>query len=331
MEATTIQRSNWTKAKSFLSSHRGSIIQYGSFLFVLVLFSALTSGEIWTPYNLKTLIGQVTPLLLLSIGMTFVFAHGGFDIASGAMVGLNSLILAEIVNATGSLVLGFLVVLLLSILVYAAECLISIKLGLIPTIASLAIMFGARGLVTYVCSLHEGVVHLNDFSIFNDIKTNWALQLSLCIVIAMVAYILFDFTKFGKGLRAIGDNELSARQSGIKSNRYKLFAYMIAGLLVGVASLFVLARSGSIGKGIGSGYEMDVMVAIILGGMALSGGSKSRLSAALVGSFTYRLLANGMTKAGVPTEWISLVRGSLFLLIIFATLRQSKNVKELPR
>lgn len=317
--------------KENLKTYKGSIIQYGSLLFVIILFSILTSGDIFSAYNIKTLIGQIAPLLIMSVGMVFIFAHGGFDISSGAMVGLNSLIIVLVANATNNILLGTFIVILLSIAMYALECFISIKLGLIPTIASLAIMFAARGIVTYVCSLSDGVVHLNDYSLIQGIKNSWEAQLITIFIIAIIATFIFNFTKLGKQIKAIGDNPLSAKQSGVKVNLVKMICYMIAGLTVGIASLFVVSRSGSITKSIGSGYEMDIMIAIILGGMSLNGGSKSKMSAAIIGSITYRLLSNGMTKAGVPTNYISLTKGIIFIVIILITLRQSKHIKEMPR
>ena len=88
---------------------------------------------------------------------------------------------------------------------------------------------------------------------------------------------------------------------------------------------------GNVGKNIGAGKEMDVMVAVILGGMNLNGGAKSRMEAAIVGTITYTLLANGLTIAGVDQEYITLVKGLIFIAIIGLTLRQSKTIREMPR
>lgn len=322
---------NLTSTLEFLKKHKANIIQYGGLIFVIILFAILTGGKIFSSYNLTTLIGQITPLLIMSIGMMFIFAHGSFDISCGAVAGACSLVMVLIANATGSMFLGIIVAIVLAVILYVGSCLISIKFGLMSTISSLAIMFGARGLVTYVCSLHDGVIKLEDYGLISDLKSNWILQLVICVIVVLVGIILFNYTKIGKQAKAIGDNPLSAQQSGTNINKIKLLCYLIGGILVGVASMFILARAGSIGKSIGSGAEMDVMVSIILGGMALSGGSKSKISAAVIGTITYRLLSNGMTMSGVPTSYISLVKGIIFIIIILLTLRQSKNIKEMPR
>lgn len=314
-----------------LKEHKGEIIQWGSLIFVVVLFSILTKGNIFSTYNLKTLVGQISSLLIMACGLLFVFSCGSFDIASGSVAGLCSLLMVLIANETGQLWIGIIVSIVLSMILYALQCFISIKFKLVTTIASLAIMFSCRGVITYVCSLSDGVVHVNDYNLISNLKSNWVLQLAITIIVILITGFLFNFTKLGKQAKAIGDNPLSAKQNGVNVDGIKYFSYILAGLLVGIASIFLMARSGSIGKSIGSGMEMDIMIAIILGGMNLNGGSKSKMSAAVIGCITYRLLSNGMTMAGVPTNYISLVKGIIFLIIIFMTLRQSKNVKEMPR
>ncbi len=316
---------------SWIKVHKSSIIQYGGLVLVLLVFGILTNGNIFSKYNLKNLVGQVTPLLIMAVGMMFIFSHGSMDVANGAVGGLCALIILEIINKTGNVWLGIVVAILLSLALYALMCLTTVKFGLMSTISSLAIMFISRGIITYICSKHDGVVKLNDYQLIANFKNNWVMQLIVSIVVVLIGTILFNFTKIGKQSKAIGDNQLSAKQSGTKVDFIKMICFLIGGLCVGLASVFILARAGQVGKNIGSGYEMDIMVAIILGGMALSGGAKSRMSAAVIGSITFRLLSNGMTMAGVPSGYISLVKGIIFVIIVFITLRQNKNIKEMPR
>lgn len=307
------------------------LIQWGSLILVIIVFSILTQGNIFSRNSMRTLLAQIVPLMIMCCGMVFVFAHNGFDIASGSVLGMCAMVNVLIYNATKMLWLGLLVSILMSVALYFLECLISIRLGLVTTIGSLAIMFAGRGVVTYVCSLNNGTVRISDYSALSSIKNNTGLQIGVLVAVVLVSLFLFDLTKIGKEEKAIGDNDVSARQSGVHVEAIKYFSYMYAGLLVGIASIFTLARAGTVTRAIGSGNEMDIMVAIILGGMNLNGGSKSRMSAAIIGCITYRLLSLGMTMAGVPTSYISLVKGILFLVIIFMTLRQSKQIKEMPR
>ncbi len=316
----------------FIKYNKGVIIQYASLIFVIVLFGILTEGNLFSVYNLKALIGQVAPLMIASAGVFLMFANGSMDIASGAVSGLCALISAFIINATESVGLALFVSVITAIALYLFSCTVSIKFGLVSMIASLAVMFMARGIITYVCSLMPStIVKLDNYQILQPFKTNTVLQIVTAVVLVSVCWILAAFTKIGKGARAVGDNPVSAAQSGIRVDKTKIICSVIAGSCVGIVSLFSLARAGSVTKNIGSGMEMDIMVALILGGMNLSGGFKSKFSAAVIGTITFRLLSNGMTMAGVPTNYVSLIRGIIFLAIVFATLRQSKTIKEMPK
>ncbi len=316
----------------FVKKNRGTIIQYAGIIFVILLFGILTGGNIFSSYNLKTLIGQIAPLMIVSAGVIFMFANGSIDIASGAVGGLCAMLSALILNSTGSLILAVIVSVIVSIALYLFSAVVSIKFGLVSTVASLAIMFMARGIITYVCSLMPGtVISLNEYDLLKGFKSDPVLQITITVSIIVICWVIFAFTKVGKGAMAIGDNPVSARQSGIKIEKTKMIGAAVAGFCVSIASIFLLARAGSVTKNIGSGLEMDIMVAMILGGMSLAGGSKSRFSAVVIGTITYRLLSNGMTMAGIATRDVSLIRGLIFLVIVFATLRQSKTVKEMPR
>lgn len=315
----------------FCKKHKGVLIQYGCLILVVILFLIITKGQLFSAYNIKSLIGQVTPLLIMAIGLIFIFAHAGMDISCGAVVGLNALVSIFIINSTGSILLAVVVSVIASLLLYLFNIFVSIKFKIMATISSLAIMFIARGIITYVCSLNDGVIQLENYAILNDLKSNVVLQIVICVLIVLIATLLFNYTKLGHQAKAIGENPLSATQSGTKVNKIKYLCYGFAGICIGIAGIFVLARSGNVGKNIGSGNEMDVMVAIILGGTSLSGGSKTRISSAVVGCITLKLLSNGMSIAGIPTEMVSLVKGILFIVIILTTLRQSKNVREMPR
>lgn len=317
---------------AFSRKYHVTVIQFASLAFVIVLFGILTGGQLFSVYNIKALIGQTASLMIASVGVIFMFSNGSIDIASGAVAGLCAMFLALILNATGSLLLAAVAAIVISAALYLFSVMVSIKFGLLSTIASLAVMFMARGLVTYVCSLMpSSTISLDDYGIVNVFKTNTALQIILMATSALVCWVLYSFTKIGKHARAVGDNQVAAEQSGVKLNKSKMICAIIAGICIGIVSIFSLSRAGSVSKNIGSGMEMDIMVGLILGGMSLSGGSKSKFSAAVIGPVTFRLLSNGMTMAGVPTGYVSLIRGIIFLTIVFVTLRQSKNIKEMPR
>ena len=148
-------------------------------------------------------------------------------------------------------------------------------------------------------------------------------------LLAVIGTYFFNYTKLGKYTRAIGANKVAAKQSGISLVKWQVLGYMALGFCAAVASFVMLTRTGTAGKGTGSGYAMDIMICLILGGMPLKGGMKSKISCALVGAFTYTLLSNVLTTMGVPLNWVNFVKALIFLVIVLLTCRKPNGV--LPR
>ena len=238
-----------TSAGLFLKRNKNTVIRYGLLLFIVVIFGIATGGRLFSSFSISSLIGQIVPLMILCVGLSFVFAHGNFDISAGAVLALNSLISIEIINAMGctgfSVFLALIVSVLLSEIFYLLNIFVSIKFRIMSTIGSLAIMFSARGIVSYLVSKTLSGYKLNDIKVIDLFKQEW-FMIVVAAVIAVLGWIILTYTRFGKYDKALGDNPLSAQQSGAKLNAVRYAAYAIAGFCVGIASMFYLARSGSV-------------------------------------------------------------------------------------
>ena len=152
--------------------------------------------------------------------------------------------------------------------------------------------------------------------------------LVLAIEYAVIGYF-FYFTKFGKYARAIGANQLATSQSGVNIILYRVIPYMFLAVCLVTASLFQMGYTGAASDSTGTGFEMNVMVSLILGGMPLKGGMKSRLSCAIIGSLTFSLLAVGLPIIGVPTNMTFIIKAAIFLVVVLITCRQKTG--PLPR
>ena len=148
--------------------------------------------------------------------------------------------------------------------------------------------------------------------------------LVLVVEVIVVTY-LFNYTKFGKYAKSIGANPVAAQQSGINIIKYKIIAYIIMGICVVVASLFQMGYTGSASDSTGTGFEMNVMVALILGGMPLNGGMRSKVSCAVVGSFTLALLTVGLPMIGVKPNQVFIIKAIIFLIVVLITCRKKNG------
>lgn len=305
------------------------MIQYAGLVLVIAVFGLLTQGRILNSFNMKMVIKQLVVLFILCIGLSAVYAHGGFDISVGAVIALCAMAATFAMNVTQSVFAGFIVAIAIAVGLYLINIVVAIQFGVMSTISSLAIMFIARGIVQFIAYTKSENINVNiDASFY---YSNTGFMVFLMIVVAVIGILLFNYTGFGKQNRAIGDNPLAAAQSGVKVNRVKMLAYAFAGFCTGIAALMYTVREGTITDKAGSGMEMSVIIALILGGMALNGGSKAKISAAIIGSITFVFLNNGLTMAGVSTNAVFFVKGTIFLAIIFLTLRKQGDQKALPR
>lgn len=317
---------------TWLKKHSAQVAAYSGLVLCIVFFTILTPifGEsIWSAAKIKTLMQNVIVLALMSVGATFVYSLGSMDISIGRQVGLYATLVVIIGNATGSLVWGILLSLVISVIISAINGAAGEVLNIHPVISSLVFQMVISGVssVMYNSLGSRNVALMNtiDVSIF---RQTWFMILALVIEVLIVGY-MFNFTKLGKNAKAIGANPTAARQSGINLVQYKVYAYIIMGVCVVLAALFQMGYTASASDSTGTGFEMNVMVALILGGMPLSGGMKSKVSCAIVGSFTYALLSVGLPMLGVAANQVFVIKAVLFLIVVVLTCRKKTGV--LPR
>ena len=265
---------------------------------------------------------------LLSVGAVFVYALGNIDISTGKQVGLYATLMVVIQQQTGSLLWGVLLSFLIAIFIAIVNAITGELLHIYAIIPSVVFMFVLSGLSTIIYSnlgCRSISLYNYDYSIF---KNPWVMVGTLIIESLLVAFV-FNKTMVGKYTKAIGANAISASQGGANIIKYKVMAYIVMGVCTVVASLFQMGYTASASDSTGTGYELNVMIALILGGMPLSGGMKSRVSSALVGAMTFSLLNVGLPLIGVPVNFTFMVKALIFMIVVLITCRKRGGV--LPR
>ena len=287
---------------------------------VVVLFLAVTKGRLFATDNLRLLVGQVFSVMVIALGAQFVMAHGAFDLTIGGNVAVSMLVGGLVLRSTESAVLAFVVMLLLAVGVAFVNGGISSYFGLPAFLTSLILMFILRGVVQYAASVE--ILKLDGrWGVFDNYVAKGLVLLG-CIG---VTWYLFSFTKVGKYNRLIGGNATASNILGVPVARYKLIAYLITGVTVAIAAFFALARERYVSGSTASGLEFDVIVALIFGGMPLAGGARARFRASIVGALILTVLFNGMILWGLDTGVVALVRGLLFVVIVFVGFKRTRG------
>lgn len=316
----------------YLKNHVYDLAAYGGLIITFILFLIYSGDKL--AYNMATVLQAGATYAIISLGAVFVYSMGFMDVSVGQQVGVYAILIIMITNrvggSMGGVLAGFLAVLAIALICGAFNGAVAVWLKLPSIVTSLFLMFfftGAQLLLMESTGTNsisiEAAIKPSDRNVYN------LLLVAVIVIAALVVTYFFKFTKLGKYTRAIGANELAASQCGIHTTKWKVIAYMAFGVCVAAGSFIMLMRTGSAGKGTGSGYAMDIMICLILGGMPLSGGMKSKVSSALVGTFTYVLLTNDLTTMGVDLNMINFVKAVIFIAIILVTCRKKDGV--LPR
>lgn len=308
-----------------------NLMMFGGLAFCIVFFSILTplfGQSIWSPEKLTTLVSDVIVLALLSVGAVFVYALGNIDISTGKQIGLYATLMVYLQQQTGSLLWGVVLSLAVALVIAVINAAAGELLHIYAIIPSVVFMFILSGLSTVIYTkLGRRSISLfeYDYSVF---KSPWVMLAVLLVESAVVGFV-FNYMKMGKYVKAIGANAVSAQQSGVGIVKYKILAYVVMGVCTVAAALFQMGYTGSASDSTGTGLEMNVMIALILGGMPLSGGMKSRVSSALVGALTFSLLNVGLPLIGVPVNMVFLIKALIFIVVVLITCRKRGGV--LPR
>lgn len=289
------------------------IIPYVGLAFVLVFFSIVTGGRFISSANLVNMVNQCFTLVIVAVGASFVYAHGGMDFSIGASCGVAQMVGGILLTKMG---MPMAVVILAMVAVPVLGCLM---VALISAVFRVPVFIGSMcarsvftGILTVGVSKAEIAVSIAKYGYMNNVVVK---VIVLAAVIAVGTY-LFEYTAIGKREKAIGGNPATAKQSGIKINKHIFLGYMLMGLCVGIAAVFAMFRNGTVSMRSGSGIEFNIMLAVVLGGFPMSGGEKASVGSAIVGALTAILLTNGLTIWGLDPNLVNGVKGLLFVAII---------------
>ena len=296
-----------------------TIIPFAGLVFVIVLFAALTGGKSLEWRNLNLVLNQAYSVVLLSLGATFIYACGCMDMAYGAVLGFTCMLGILVARATTFWIIVP-TVLGVGLLCYFGTGTIVGLLALPPFVASMCMRYITNGVTTTVSNANGILAPVEIYA-----YDNWTIKLIVLIAMIAIIYTVFEYTKLGKVAKAIGGNMLTTEQSGHSVGKYRLLCYIVAGLMVGVAAFFNIARSGSVTSNTGTGLEMKVMTAVVLGGLPLSGGARSNVRCAIIGALTIAILTNGLVLIGASSELAQGIQGLIFLVVVAISYERPKN------
>lgn len=278
------------------------------FLGVLILIGALGSPSFATTGNIANVLTNVTPLLLVATGQTFVIACRGLDLSVGSTATLVATLIATAYPTLGwsAIGIGFGAALAVGILNGAG-----VRYGLNPFLVTLASLSIVQGIVFAYRPSPGGKVP-QELAAVAGLIGPVPVALPIVVLVAGLAAVILRWRTIGAAILATGGDPVVARLSGIRVGRSQVVAFTLSAAGAGLAGVFLAARTRTGDPLIGQPLTLDSVAAVVLGGSVLSGG-RATLLGTVVGSFCLGLLPNVLNLTGVPYFYQQLVKGILLI------------------
>ncbi|MGV8907989.1 MAG: ABC transporter permease [Propionicimonas sp.] len=300
------------------------LLALAGLVLIFVVFSVV-SPQIFPSYsNVTAILFSTTVVGLLALGSTLVIITAGIDLSVGTAMTLSAVMSATfIVNWNVPVWLGIIMTIAFGGLVGLVNGFNVAILGLPPFIATLAMMLVAQGLALVISNARPiyfdakddaGYIWLSTGSIIPGTRfPNAVIVLALA---AVVAFVLLNKTLLGRYDISIGSNEEATALSGINTKKWLVIIYAVSGLFVGLAAIMISARLGSAQPATGSGYELQAIAAVVIGGTSLSGG-KGTIVGTIIGALIISVINNGLQIISVRQEWQNVILGLVILIVVF--------------
>jgi ribose transport system permease protein len=316
MTAINIDRKHlWRRARPLLA------------LMVLCVVLGLTTDRFFTAANGLNVLRQISVNICIATGMTLVILTAGIDLSVGSVLALCGAIAAGLITRGLSfpsldLFVGFtmtgavLSALLSGGLIGVFNGWMVTRFRVPPFVTTLAMLTIARGLTMLytgghpISQLGSGFAWLGSGTMLGIPVPVW-----MALLVVLAAHVFTMHTRTGRYIYAIGGNEEAARLSGINIASVKRKVYAISGALAALGGLIVTARLDSAQPNAGTGYELDAIAAVVIGGTSLSGGRGS-VAGTVMGAVIIGVLNNGLVLLNVSPFWQQVVKGSVILLAV---------------
>ncbi|QUH31816.1 ABC transporter permease [Vallitalea guaymasensis] len=299
--------------QSFLAKQESSIIIA---TVIYAVFVTMVNGTFFTSGNIFNIFRSTGFTLITTVGMTFILITAGLDLSVGSVLALGGVVTGLAFKAGMPVPIAILAGLSVGAVIGAINGAIIVKAGIPPLIVTLGMQYVARGLVSVIT---QGVPIYPLPESFQRLEQSKFLGISLVIyvafIIAVIGHLILKRTAFGRSIYAVGGNTEAARISGINTKKVTFSIYVITSTLAALAGILMAARLGSAEAAAGTGYELTVICASIIGGTSTFGGMGSIIGAT-VGALFMEILTNSLTLMRISVYWQNLVVGVILILAV---------------
>lgn len=281
------------KLKRLVSKGKQNFIVLFSLVLLVLIFSLLNKNFV-DKYNIVSMVQSLAPYAVLALGVTFVIATGGIDLSIGTVCIASAVVSGKLFMDGMPLWATIPVMIAIGTMFGFINGVLVAKLKIPAFIATLGTMMFSRGLSAIIVSVPNiffpsGTWFNATFSNANGIPTGLFWVFGFTLICMAIMYK----NKIGRYILSIGSNEEATRLSGINTDKYKIIAYVIAGMGAGIAAIFWAASFSTVAAATGNGMELDAIAGVYIGGTSAAGGVAS-VAGSLLGSMMLVVIRSGL-------------------------------------
>lgn len=287
---------------------------------LLLIFASFFVGKFTRNYS--TILVEASVYGCIAIGLSLVMITGNIDLSVGFQAATSSVITVLVTQASGSVLVGVIAAVVAGAIMGCVNGFVVTKLGISALIATIATNYIYKGIVYY---------YTKNGSIYPEGELRSALKglvgtkilgvkfITLTVIVVALVLILLTFvlrkTRFGNAVYIAGDSAEAGRLAGINITRTSFFAYVLCGMLCGLAGVFLASNAGAAIYTQGEGRDVFAISACVIGGVKMAGGKGNMLNV-LVGILVMRMISTMMNLLLLPSSWVDFVSGALLIAVL---------------
>lgn len=327
--------------KRFFKSREMALVVLAIVLMVII---SINNSRFLSASNLMNVLKSNIILTIVSCGMLLVMITGGIDASVGAIISTTTLLVGNfLVHVSASPVLAYLLGMLIGTAFGAINGLLITFLYLPPLVATLGMYSIASGLMVFITKgayINNIPQSFIDFGLTTFLKIfpkgdgtyiGLPIQVIPLVLVIALTYFILRYTKIGRGVFAVGGNLVSAERVGFNVHAVHVFSYGYMGFICGVAGVTHISIMRRVDPNAFVGYEMDVIAAVILGGVNVLGG-EGTLTGTVLGVALFAIIKNGLTLLRISSYWEKIILGAVMIVAICVVViqknRQKNNVSK---
>lgn len=299
-----------------------------------VLFAAFlilgTIRDINISYGLKSIINQSVVVAVVATGAIFIYTLGSFDISLGASAAVSALIGGMVYNKTESVFVMAAVCVGIAVLIGLFNSVLASVFNLPVFVTTIAMLSVLNALVLVLIKVNGTGSEIAIPAAAVKAINNTPFKIAVLLLFLLLSVFIFSFTKIGRMQKFQGGNPVCAKLSGISEKKMAIIAFVMSGIGVGLGAFLSIIYAPTLTKNTASSVGMDVIIAIVFGGMPVSGGARSKIYAAVVGAFSMTLLSQIMVMFNLNSGIGQMVKAAIFILVVFLATSDQRG-KMLPR